>query len=123
MEASSRLPSLPRRGGTSPVNGGTQLELKAILSEIHECLADACGETAAKTIENFVPTSLAVHDPDRYERALGEFVPTLSKRIVDAVRETVSRTTGVEFTEGESLFECMLRVNANKGGLSSTIGT
>lgn len=93
----------------------------ATILEIRRCLTDACGESSARAIEHFVPSSLAVHDPACYEALLSEFIPTLSNRIINAVKAAVSRDAGVEVRPSETLFECMMRVSSNKGGMSSII--
>jgi hypothetical protein len=108
--------------GASLVDGQMQLELKTTVRLIHDCIADACGETAADAIEHFAPSSLAVYDPEAYESRLTELLPVLSTRIVKAIEAAVSRQDGVEIRRSETLFQCMMRVSLNKGGMSSIIG-
>jgi hypothetical protein len=98
-----------------------QLELEAIVREIQECIRDLCGESSAKAIEHFVPSSLAVFNPTCYETSLAELVPTLSKRIIKAVEAAVSRKAGIEIRQSERLFECMARISSNKGDVSPII--
>jgi hypothetical protein len=96
-------------------------ELQATIQEIHDCIADACGEPVAETIEHFAPSSLAVYDPGAYESSLAKIIPTFSERIIEAVELAVSLRAGVWIKQSESLFEFMLRVSLKKGGMGSII--
>ena len=96
-------------------------ELESTFQEIHDCIADACGNPVAETIEYFAPSSLAVFDPAKYEGALARIIPSFSKRIVEAVELAVSLKAGVWISQSESLFEFMVRVSQKKGGMGSII--
>ena len=96
-------------------------ELQATIQEIHDCIADACGEPVAETIEHFAPSSLAVFDPAGYESSLARIIPTFSERIIEAVQLAVSLRAGVWIKQSESLFEFMLRVSLKKGGMGSIV--
>ncbi len=96
-------------------------ELRATILQIHDCLKDACGESSAKSIEHFVPSSLAVYDPACFEDLLTQLVPTLSGRIINAIKTTLARDADIEVAASESLFACMMRINAKKGGMTAII--
>jgi hypothetical protein len=96
-------------------------ELESTFQEIHDCIADACGEPVADTIEYFAPSSLAVYDPAKYESALARIIPSFSERIIEAVELAVSLKAGVWIKQSESLFEFMVRVSQKKGGMGSII--
>ena len=96
-------------------------ELEATAREIHDCIADMCGEPVADIIEHFAPSSLALYDPADFESSLAGAIPTFSERVVKAIELAVSMKAGVWAKQSETLFEFMLRVSLKKGGMGSII--
>jgi hypothetical protein len=96
-------------------------ELEATFREIHNCVADVCGESAADVIEHLAPSSLAVYDPAGYESSLARIIPSLSERVIKAIEQAVSMKAGVWVKQSESLFEFMVRVSLKKGGMRAII--
>jgi hypothetical protein len=107
--------------GSSSIDDKMLQELQITIRQIRESVADACGGPAAKAVEQFAPSSLAVYDPRRYERSLERIMPGLSGRIILAIERQLSSNNGIEMRPSESLFEFMLRVSSKKSSLESII--
>jgi hypothetical protein len=96
-------------------------ELEATFREIHNCVADICGETAADVIEHFAPSSAAVYDPADYESSLARIIPTFSERVIGSIQKAVAMKAGIWIKQSETLYELITRVSLKKGSMRSII--
>ena len=119
--ADNRASVLAGRGRNALRDRKMARELEATFREIHNCVADICGESAADVIEHFAPTSAAVYDPADYESSLARVIPTFSARVIRAIQQALAMRAGVWLKQSETLYELVARVSLKKGGMSSII--
>ena len=88
----------------------------SVAAAVRKALTEAFGEPTAKAIDFYFDAGIAAKNSVRYEAMLRKTFLGGADRLIGIMTRELCRGAGIESTEGMSLMQCLVAVQATKRG-------